>query len=120
MRFGLAGLFNTVLGYCIIVACLFCGAGDFSANATAYAIGLLSSFTLNRRYVFISNTATCSSDVVRFLFAFAVAYCVNLGVLLVTRALVGTGNPLAQLPAMMSYSIVQFLLLQRFVFPDHR
>ena len=115
-RFGLAGIANTLAGYGIILVALFAGASDIAANAMGYAFGLLVSFTLNRRFVFGRSGRPLAQEMTRFLLAFALAYLVNLGVLLGAREVLGQGNPLSQLPAIIAYAAVFFLLSRHFVF----
>lgn len=115
-RFSLAGVANTLVGYAVIVACVLAGASDYLTNAIGYGVGLIVSFTLNRQYVFGVRGAVSRVEVTRFLAAFALAYAVNVAVLWATRMIVGEGNPLAQLPAIVAYAGVFFLLSHRFVF----
>ena len=115
-RFGLAGLVNTLAGYCVIFAMLASGAGDLTANAAGYGFGLVLSFVLNRSYVFGSSDALSSREVTRYLGAFAIAYLANVGVLWMAKIPLGAGNPVAQLPAIATYSIIQFILFRRYVF----
>lgn len=116
-RFGLAGLANTALGYCVIVASLVAGAGDYAANAIGFLAGFALSFALNRRFTFGVRGAVAKAEVVRFLLAVGAAYVVNLAVLTVARAMLGADNALAQLPAILAYAAVFYVLSARFVFP---
>lgn len=115
-RYGLAGVVNTLAGYAVILSCLYIGADDITANAAGFAFGLTISFTLNRSYVFGTQGRLSSGEVMRFLAAFAISYAVNLIVLWAARSALGAGNPLAQIPATVSYSLVMFVLSHRFVF----
>lgn len=115
-RYSLVGVINTLVGYSVILACLYLGAGDVSANAAGFAFGLMVSFTLNRRYVFGTQGRLAVGEVIRFLVAFAISYTVNLAVLWAARSALGAGNPLAQIPATVSYSLMMFVLSHRFVF----
>ena len=115
-RFGLTGLANSAVGWAVIFGGLWAGLGDFAANAAGFGVGLVLSFTLNRRFTFGVTGAVGVREVARFLAAFAVAYAANLAVLDVARDALGNGNPLAQLPAIGAYVVIFFALSQFFVF----
>lgn len=116
LRFGLTGLANSAVGWTVIFGGLWAGMGDFAANAAGFGLGLVLSFTLNRRFVFGISGAIRIPEVVKFLAAFAVAYGANLAVLAAARTVLGDGNPLAQLPAIGAYVVIFFLLSHLFVF----
>lgn len=115
-RFGLAGLANSAVGWAVIFAGVWAGLSDFAANAAGFGVGLVLSFTLNRRFTFGVTGAVKGREVARFLAAFAVAYGANLAVLVAARSMLGEGNALAQLPAIAAYVVIFFLLSQFFVF----
>ncbi|MFM7403905.1 MAG: GtrA family protein [Erythrobacter sp.] len=115
-RFLLTGFANSAVGWAVIFAGLWAGMTGLAANAAGYAVGLVMSFTLNRRFVFGMTGTVRGSEVVRFLAAFAVAYGVNVGVLLVVQSVLGADSAIAQLPAIAAYVLIFFLLSQRFVF----
>ncbi|MFO6446101.1 GtrA family protein [Erythrobacter sp. NE805] len=116
LRFGLTGLANSAVGWAVIFGGLWAGLGDFAANAAGFGVGLVLSFTLNRRFVFGVTGAVGAREVARFLAAFAVAYGANLAVLHTARGVLGAGNALAQLPAIAAYVVIFFALSQFFVF----
>jgi putative flippase GtrA len=116
VRFVLTGLANSAVGWAVIFGGLWAGLDGLVANAAGYAVGLIMSFTLNRRYVFGVRGGVSAPEIARFLAAFAVAYGVNVAVLLGAQAVLGTGSALAQLPAIAAYILIFFLLSQRFVF----
>ena len=115
-RFLLTGLANSAVGWAVIFGGLWAGMSGVAANAAGYAVGLVLSFTLNRRYVFGVTGAVSGREVARFMAAFAIAYGANLAVLIAAEAAIGADNPLAQLPALAAYVLIFFLLSQRFVF----
>lgn len=115
-RFALTGLANSAVGWAVIFGGLWAGMSGLAANAAGYAVGLVLSFTLNRRFVFGVTGAVAGREVARFLAAFAVAYGINVAVLLAAQSVLGAGNPLAQLPAIAAYVVIFFVLSQRFVF----
>lgn len=115
-RFLLTGLANSAVGWAVIFGGLWAGMSGLAANAAGYGVGLLLSFTLNRRFVFGVTGAVSGREVARFLAAFGIAYVINVGVLMAAQKVLGANNPLAQLPALASYIVIFFLLSQRFVF----
>jgi len=115
-RFGLTGLANSVVGWAVIFAGLWAGLGDFAANAAGFGVGLVLSFTLNRRFTFGVTGAVGAREVARFLAAFAAAYGANLAVLHAARGVLGAGNALAQIPAIGAYVVIFFVLSHLFVF----
>ncbi|MFM7349333.1 MAG: GtrA family protein [Erythrobacter sp.] len=115
-RFGLTGLANSAVGWAVIFGGLWAGLSDFAANAAGFGVGLVLSFTLNRRFTFGVTGAVSGREVAKFLVAFAIAYGTNLAVLAAARSVLGEGNALAQLPAIAAYVVIFFVLSQIFVF----
>ncbi len=115
-RFALTGLANSAVGWAVIFGGLWAGLDGLAANAAGYAVGLVLSFTLNRRFVFGVKGAVSRGEVAKFLTAFAIAYGVNVAVLLAAQSVLGADNPFAQLPAIAAYVVIFFVLSQRFVF----
>jgi putative flippase GtrA len=116
LRFGLTGLANSAVGWALIFAGLWAGLSGPVANAAGFAVGLVLSFTLNRRFVFGVTGAVRGREVAKFLAAFAVAYGINLAVLFAAQGVLGEDSALAQLPAIGAYVVIFFLLSQFVVF----
>ncbi|WP_088282562.1 GtrA family protein [Ideonella sp. A 288] len=104
VRYLLAGLANTAVGYAAFLALLWgAGLGPRAANAGSYAVGLCLALLLNRYFVFEGATVTPGA-VVRFAAGFGVAYALNLATL--WRLLdLGVPPAWAQLVAMAVYTI---------------
>lgn len=115
-RFALAGLANSAVGWAAIFAGLWAGLSGFAANAAGFGVGLMLSFTLNRRFVFGVTGAVRGREVAKFLAAFAVAYGANVAVLHIAQSWLGADSPWAQLPAIGAYTVIFFILSQLFVF----
>jgi len=115
-RFALAGLANSAVGWAVIFGGLWAGLSGLAANAAGFGVGLVLSFTLNRRFVFGVTGTVQGREVAKFLAAFAVAYGANVAVLSAAQSSLGSDNPLAQLPAIGVYVLIFFLLSQLFVF----
>lgn len=115
-RFALTGLANSAVGWAVIFGGLWAGLSGLVANAAGYAVGLVLSFTLNRRFVFGVTGAVSGGEVAKFLTACAIAYGINVAVLLLAQSVLGPDSALAQLPAIAAYVVIFFVLSQRFVF----
>lgn len=119
-RFGLVGVFNTVLGIAVIGLFMRTGMGDFAANALGYALCIGLSFVLNRSFTFGVRGTVRPREVRRYLVAFAVAYGANLSALVFMRGLGFAGSMVGQIAGMAAYSSCFFLLSRYFVFAQGR
>lgn len=115
-RFGLVGLANTAIGYGLILIGLWMGLGDYPANVLGYSVGLCFSFVANRRFTFRRRGIVRSTEVVRFLSCFAIAYAVNLAIIALGRAWGYAENPIIHLTAMAAYSVLFFTCMRNFTF----
>lgn len=114
-RFGGVGLVNTALSLTVIALVLGAGAGDLAANVVGYAVGLAFSFFGNRVWTFRRSGPVAAREVIGFLLAFALAYGINLVVLLSLRAADQLSGILLQIPGMVAYSGVFFLVCRWFL-----
>lgn len=119
LRYGLAGVVNTLVGFSIIVA-LDVGLHlpAHLANAIGYAVGICVSFALSKLFVFRDRQARPRAPA-RYLVAVAVAFAVNQGVLTLARSLAPHGglfDVAAQGAAVVSYTGTLFLLSHFWVF----
>ena len=114
VRFGLVGVLNTAVGYgTIVLLTVLAGLPPVAANMGGYAVGLVVSFTLNRRYTFRKRSGGQGSALA-FLAVFAVAYGVNLIVLSLSLGIIP--ELWAQACAMASYTVLFFILSRTIVF----
>lgn len=119
LRYGLAGVVNTLVGFSIIVA-LDVGLRlpAHLANAIGYAVGICVSFALSKLFVF-RDRQTRPKAPVRYAVAVGVAFAVNQGVLSLARWLTPHGglfDVAAQGAAVVSYTGTLFLLSHFWVF----
>lgn len=112
----LTGLANSAIGWVIIAVCLLAGMSGFAANAAGYAVGIVCAFTLNRHYVFGIRGPISGTEITRFLVVFMIAYGANVATLLVAQSLAGDQGFITQIPALVTYSLVFFVLSQVLVF----
>ncbi len=119
-RYGAVGVANTLIGYVIIVAALWLGAGDYVANALGYGLGLWFAYLLHRHWTFQVAHKRSLTEVVRFYVSAGISYAANLGFLVFARSLGYIDHPLAQLAAMGVYSLTFLLIVNVWVFalPD--
>jgi putative flippase GtrA len=116
-RYVLVGVVNTLLGYGVILLLQF-GAGfaPLLANAAGYAVGLVVSYVLNRRFAFRSRRSHRGGLPA---FVAAAAACYGLNALVLFAALrAGVPGALAQAAALTAYT-VSFYLLNRYAIFAH-
>ena len=78
IRFLLVGVINTLVGLSIIYAAMyFFGFGIKSANLIGYLVGIMVSFTLNKKWTF-KNRDRIGASLIRYLVVIGVAYVANL------------------------------------------
>ncbi|BAT61155.1 GtrA-like protein [Variibacter gotjawalensis] len=108
--YGLVGLVNTVIGFCVTATFEMLGLSPVLANACGFAVGLTFSFMLNGKYTF--DHAEWRSALTPFLIAFGFCYALNLAVLLATSKLAAIHFLLPQLLAVATYNVSFFLLMK--------
>jgi putative flippase GtrA len=120
VRYGAVGVANTLIGYTIIVAALWLGAGDYLANALGYGLGLWIAYLLHRRWTFRVSHKRSLAEVIRFYVSAGISYAANIGFLTFARSLGYVDHPLAQLAAMGVYSLTFLIIVNLWVFthPD--
>lgn len=118
-RFVVAGVLNTAVGLSVTLALdIGLGVSPALANAAGYAVGIVVSWLLQRRFVFRSDQSGWATKA-RWATTIAVSFAVNQGVLHALPFVLGS-EPLArtasQVIAMGTYTVVQFILLRAWVF----
>lgn len=120
LRYTSVGVLNSLVGLGIIWGAMAMGTGSLMANVYGYTVGLILSFTLNRRWTFRSVQNQSLRDQVplmaRFLAAFAIAWGVNLMCLTAGLQLTSLSPYALQVIAMGTYTIAFFVLCRVFVF----
>jgi putative flippase GtrA len=113
-RYGLVGVANTAVGLGTILALQnLAGIDPFAANPIGYAVGLATSFLLNRIWTFRARDRA-AERLVRFLLAFGVAYGANL--LTLALLIEPAGASAAQICATVVYSVLFFVLCRAAVY----
>jgi len=115
-RFVTVGLINTAIGLTAIYAVMFFfQSGAAIANAIGYVIGVPVSFLLNRIWTFNSNRPV-AHVLPKYLLVVAIAYLLNLGVVLVAISYFFTNPYFAQLLGVGIYTVCTFSGCRWFVF----
>jgi putative flippase GtrA len=114
MRYGLVGVANTFVGLgVILILQMLAGLDPYSANAGGYAVGLATSFLLNRAWTFRVSDRP-ADRLLRFMLAFAISYTANLGTL--ALLINPVGMVAAQAVAVVVYSTIFFVFCRVYVF----
>lgn len=115
-RFVTVGAVNTILGYCVIFACMYLAdMSPESSNVSGYTVGLIGSYVLNRTYTFESKQKR-RREIIRFLTVFALAYASNFVVLLILIHSLGLHEGASQILAGVVYVVASFIMNKYYVF----
>lgn len=112
-RFGVVGLANTAIGSGLILVLAWQGIDPFAANLVGYVVGTAFSFVANSTWTF--GHAPTGRRLVRFFAVVAGAYLFNLAVLALFLRL-GWSGVASQLPAMVCFTMANFLGQRYFTF----
>ena len=115
IRFGLVGIISNALLYALYLILTALGIGPKLAMTLAYAIGVMQSFILNRRWTFGYRGASHDA-LVRYLGAHAFGYVLNWLILWFAVDRLGLGHQWVQLPAIAVVAASTFLLNRYWVF----
>lgn len=117
-RFLTVGVINTLLGYCVIFSCMYLlKMSPESSNVVGYAVGLVASYSLNRKFTF-NSTQKRLNEIVRFLVVFAVAYGLNFAVLVLLIHNFNIHAGVSQVLAGVAYVVVSFVMNKFYVFKN--
>ena len=116
VRFSLVGVVNSLIGLLVIFSAKFLGAGDVSANALGYLVGILVSFAHNRSWTFGARGAP-GEAFLRFAVVIAAAYFANLGTVLFLIDGLGVNSYFAQACGVPIYTLGVYAGCRFYVFP---
>lgn len=115
-KYIVVGVANTLLGYAIIFACMYLlGLSAEISNVIGYALGLVISYVMHRNFTF-NSTQRRTTEVVRFVVVFAVAYLLNLGTLMLLIHHLQVHEAVAQVVAGVVYVGASFVMQKFYVF----
>jgi len=117
MRFGTVGVANTLIGSATILVLTWRGMNPFAANVIGYVLGTLFSFYANSRWTFGARIG--GVRLVKFLTVLAIAYGINVAVLSAALRM-GYSDLASQLPAMICFTLINFLGQRYFTFKEER
>ncbi|WP_065257141.1 GtrA family protein [Pseudomonas bananamidigenes] len=116
LKFIFAGVANTAIGYGVFLLLVtLLDMNPSYANTIGYVIALIAAFILNKTFVFNQST-TDRSTIPKFIVAFGIAFGSNQLVLISGYRLAGLDPKIAQVFAMISYTVVFYILNKKFVF----
>lgn len=116
LRFLAVGVVNTIIGMGCIYFCMWTLKLDFKlANGAGYAVGSCVSFALNRLCTF-SHRGSVIGGLIRWVLVVAVAYVLNLAVVIGLHDNLGISADLAQLGGMAIYVLSSFVGARLFAF----
>ncbi|MBB4123298.1 GtrA family protein [Martelella radicis] len=114
LKYGLVGVMNTLITLFVIAVLSYLGFSPVASNIIGYACGLLNSFIFNGRFTFASSYNRRA--VYRFLAGFAVAYGLNLVVLVALTRQGELPEMVSQVVAMVAYNVCFFLVMKFWIF----
>lgn len=120
IKYGAVGVINTAMGYGVFW--FFFRWLNFrpeAANAIGYVAALFLAFILNHIFVFSGSTIS-STSAARFIAAFAIAFLINQIVLFVLFRIFSVPPEVAQIFAMIVYTVIFYLFNKHFVFAVKR
>ncbi|MRN79352.1 GtrA family protein [Brucella sp. 10RB9210] len=119
-KYGLVGIVNTTITFVIVIILSAVGLNPYMSNAIGFAAGLLNSYFMNKAFTF-KVISHISGDIIKFLYAFFIAYIVNIVVLHFLLKFTTENNTLCQLIAMFTYNVAFFVMMKSWVFAhEHR
>ncbi|QNP49873.1 GtrA family protein [Diaphorobacter aerolatus] len=113
VRYISAGMVNAVIGIGAIAILTAMKVDPIVSNIVGFGVGMVSSFTLSKYFVFKKKTDT-KKQVFRYGICFAIAYSLNLAVLVISKGLVH--DLLAQMLAIACYVIAMYLMMRFYIF----
>lgn len=120
VKYSFVGIFNTLFGYSIFFLLVrLVGLIPEISNAVAYFVSLLFSFIFNKTYVF-NLDINSPGYLKRFLVAFLFSLFANQLVLSFFYHVIGLDSEIAQIPAMVIYSLIFYILNKYYVFVSKR
>lgn len=109
------GVINTSVGFGLIFLLMYINIVPEVANFMGYLTGFLVSFHLNKKYNFRSQGALLK-EIKKFAIAMAIAYLINLFVLIIELRIFNVNKYYAQIIASAFYVVTGYLLSKFWVF----
>ena len=113
-RFSAVGIANTAIGGGSMLALQGFGVDPYLANFLGYCVGMVFSFVTNGRWTFSSTLDR--SRIIRFIMVLVACYGLNLITLAIAIRFLGMNEMVSQIPAMICYTVSNFVGQRLFVF----
>ena len=115
-KYGIVGVVNTLITLAAIFILMeFIGVHYVAANAVGYILGFINSFIMNKIWTFESKGNT-SKEILSFVLIFLVSYAFQLLLLILIKEKIGISAEIAQVVAMIFYTIISFIGNKSFTF----
>ena len=88
-----------------------------ASNVIGYSVGLISSYTLNKKYTF-GSSGSVRFEKLRFLLVFAFAYALNFFALVMLIHKLNIHEGVSQILAGIVYSLISYNMNKYYVFKD--
>ena len=119
IKFGIVGVFNTLLTLLIIWICLrLFHWSDNVSNVVGYAFGVINSFIWNKKWTF-SYKGKLSTSFIKFVIVFLVSYLIQFCVLQILLKYLNTDSYYCHLLSMVVYTLINFVLNKIFTFKNN-
>lgn len=116
LKYIFAGIINTAVGYGVFIFLVtLLNMNPAFANTIGYGVALLAAYLLNKIFVFNEST-TDRSTLPKFIIAFSISFAINQSVLHIGYRWFGIDPKIAQIFAMISYTVIFYILNKKFVF----
>lgn len=115
VKYGIIGVFNTIVGYSIIFLFMYIGVIPELSNALGYFFGIIISYYLNKYYTFKTKEKS-KKELLQFILSMLIAYSINLFILFLSYRIMSLNPYISQILAGISYTITGYLLSKYWVF----
>lgn len=110
-----SGVFNTLIGFFIIISLMWTGVSPYISNITGYTFGLLLSFLFSKKFVFRSS-GSVKKEFFRYLVSFFIAFCLNVSALYLLLNYLEISPIFAQVAAAGVYTFSMYILIRLYTF----
>lgn len=119
IRYGIAGLLNSLIGLGAIWVLTIIGIAPIYANILGYAVGFAFGFLNSRKFVFRSE-GRFGHEARKYVVAFAVCYLINIAVLQMCISVFFINVLFSQAIAVFSYVISMYLASRLYIFKNKK
>jgi putative flippase GtrA len=116
VRFNVVGAVNTAVTYALYAGLVALGVPALAALVADYALGIVLSFALNRKYTFDSSGGSLAAAFLRMVLSYLPLLGVNMVLLFALVHMAGWNEYFAQLVALGLVTALSFLVQKFFVF----